>query len=201
MNSQEALNILRAIKDVSFATVDNEGNPQNRIIDVMGVENETLYFLTARGKDFYRELTESGKVAISGMNEKYQAVRFSGKVEKLENREEWINKMFEDNPSMEEIYPGNSRQILDAFCISKGKLEFFDLSKNPLHREYFAVGGEIPKKTGFLIHDDCIECGICKKKCPEQCISEGTPYIINQPGCLHCGLCFEKCPVDAIRRI
>lgn len=53
MNIKECLNILREIKDISFATVDENNHPQVRIIDVMLVENEKLYFCTARGKDFY----------------------------------------------------------------------------------------------------------------------------------------------------
>ena len=52
MNVQRCLEILREVKDVAFATVDEKGLPQIRIIDVMLVENEKLYFCTARGKDF-----------------------------------------------------------------------------------------------------------------------------------------------------
>ena len=44
MNAQKCLEILRKIKDVSFATVDEKGLPQVRIIDVMIVEDEKLYF-------------------------------------------------------------------------------------------------------------------------------------------------------------
>ena len=56
MNAQECLHILREIKDVSFATVDEKGFPQVRIIDVMLIENNKLYFCSARGKDFYKQL-------------------------------------------------------------------------------------------------------------------------------------------------
>ena len=38
MNAQDCLQILRQIKDVAFATVDENGLPQVRIIDVMLVE-------------------------------------------------------------------------------------------------------------------------------------------------------------------
>lgn len=53
MNAQDCLQILRQIKDVAFATVDENGLPQVRIIDVMLVEEGRLYFCTARGKDFF----------------------------------------------------------------------------------------------------------------------------------------------------
>lgn len=54
MNTQKCLEILRKVKDVAFATVDEFGMPQVRIIDVMIIEEEKLYFCTARGKDFYQ---------------------------------------------------------------------------------------------------------------------------------------------------
>jgi uncharacterized pyridoxamine 5'-phosphate oxidase family protein len=54
MNAQDCLQMLRDIKDVSFATADEKGLPHNRIIDVMIVEENRLVFCTGRGKDFYR---------------------------------------------------------------------------------------------------------------------------------------------------
>ena len=49
MNAEKCLRILREIKDVAFATVDESGKPQIRIIDIMLVDSEKLYFCTARG--------------------------------------------------------------------------------------------------------------------------------------------------------
>lgn len=92
MNAQKCLEILRKIKDVSFATVDEKGLPQVRIIDVIIVEDEKLYFCTARGKDFYKQLLNDHYVAISAMNEKYQMVRLSGIAEKLEDQTYWIDQ-------------------------------------------------------------------------------------------------------------
>ena len=94
MNAQKCLEILRKIKDVSFATVDEKGLPQVRIIDVMIVEDEKLYFCTARGKDFYKQLLNDHHVAISAMNEKYQMVGLSGIAEKLEDQTYWIDRIF-----------------------------------------------------------------------------------------------------------
>ena len=75
MTVQECLQILRDVKDVAFATVDEKGVPQVRIIDVMLAEDEKLYFCTARGKDFYRQFISSGRVAVTGLNREYQMVR------------------------------------------------------------------------------------------------------------------------------
>ena len=64
MNVQRCLEILREVKDVAFATVDEKGLPQIRIIDVMLVENEKLYFCTARGKDFYSRLSKTVRLPL-----------------------------------------------------------------------------------------------------------------------------------------
>ena len=98
MNAQKCLEILRKIKDVSFATVDEKGLPQVRIIDVMIVEDEKLYFCTARGKDFYKQLLYDHHVAISAMNEKYQMVRLSGIAEKLEDLPTAVLQRIRDQP-------------------------------------------------------------------------------------------------------
>ena len=56
MNAQKCLDMLREIRDVAFSTVSEDGIPQNRIIDVMIVEDEKLYFCTSRGKNFHKQL-------------------------------------------------------------------------------------------------------------------------------------------------
>lgn len=200
MTARECLQILREIKDAAFATTDEEGRPHNRIIDVMLVEDEKLYFCASRGKDFYRQLVNSGYTEITGLNREYQMVRLSGKAERLEDQKKWIDRIFEENPSMNDVYPGESRYILEPFCIQSGQVEFFDLGKTPIFRETFTIGNAEDKKKGFEITEKCIGCGKCKRNCPQQCIGEGKPFAIRQEHCLHCGLCFEGCPVQAVRR-
>lgn len=196
MTVQECLKILREVKDVAFATTDEAGHPQIRIIDIMLMKDDKLYFCTARGKNFYRQLMASGLVAITGMNKNYQMVRLNGRAEKLPDQKLWIDRIFEANPSMEAIYPNENRYILEPFCVEADEIEFFDVGKEPICREI--VCGNTEK--GFVIGEDCIGCGLCAQNCPQQCIREGTPYEIGQEHCLHCGLCWESCPVKAIRR-
>lgn len=195
MNAKRCLEILREIKDVAFATVDEKGFPQVRIIDVMIVENEKLYFCTARGKDFYRQLMANNQVAVTGMNKEYQMIRLTGKAKKLTEQKKWIDRIFDENPSMKAVYPNESRMILEAFCVEQGELEFFDLGKEPINREYFTIGKAKVHESGFIINDKCIQCGNCIKVCPQNCIKE---FTIEQNHCLHCGLCTEECPVNAI---
>lgn len=195
MNTKKCLEMLREIKDVAFATVDNQGLPQIRIIDIMLVDDDRLYFCTSRGKDFYAQLIKNGNVAITGMNKNYQMIRVSGKAQNLKDQKKWIDKIFDQNPSMNDVYPDKSRYILQPFSISQGEIEFFDLSKTPINRQTFALGNARVKFRGFEITDRCIQCGKCVKNCPQKCIEN---FVINQTHCLHCGLCFENCPQKAI---
>ncbi len=197
MNAQKCLEILREIKDVAFATVDENGFPQNRIIDVMVVEDEKLYFCTARGKDFYRQLMEHGQVAITGLNKEYQMVRLHGRAKRLDEHKKWIDRIFAENPSMNGVYPNDSRYILEAFCIDEGEIEYFDLGREPIVREYYGIGAKLPAEKGFAITQNCIKCGKCEHNCPQKCIED---FVIDQAHCLHCGLCFEECPVGAVKR-
>lgn len=197
MNHEPYLTMLRTIKSIAFATVDSLGNPQVRIIDVMLIENGNIYFLTARGKSFYHELISQKKVAVVGLSKDYQAIRISGQVKHVERF--WLDKMFDENPSMNEVYPNQTRNVLEAFCIDSGSGECFDLSEHPIKRTSFSFGGVAVQEHGYEILSKCITCGRCTQVCPQQCIKEGKPYQIIQENCLHCGACFEACPVEAIQ--
>lgn len=45
--------IVEKIHSAVFATVDSEGRPVTCAIDIMNYDENGLYFLTAKGKNFY----------------------------------------------------------------------------------------------------------------------------------------------------
>jgi uncharacterized pyridoxamine 5'-phosphate oxidase family protein len=189
------LQFLRAIKSVAFATVE-DGLPHARIIDVMLIENDKIYFTTARGKSFYRQLCNTSYVALVGMDANYKSIRISGSVKKAERS--FVDKIFIENPMMNDIYPGQTRDILEAFCIFKGVGEIFDLSESSPKRSRFTFGGCKEILPGYTIRDNCIACNECIDSCPENAISDDL--VINREACIDCGRCYEICPADAIQR-
>ena len=205
---KNALTYLQLLKNeihsAVFATVDADGLPEARVIDIMLVDTYGLYFLTARGKAFYRQLMAQKYVAISGMTSgkgslEKKAVSVRGKIQNIGSHR--LDEIFEENPYMKEIYPEQeSRKALEVFRLYEGLGEFFDLSTKPITRISFAIGKSQALSGGYTISTQCDGCGICAQLCPQKCIkSEGKFYQIIQENCLHCGLCAERCPAGAIK--
>ena len=196
--------IVNEIHTTIVATVDKDGLPVTAAIDMMDSDDNSLYFLTAKGKSFYDRLKDKNFLAFTAMKGKDTmsrvAVSIRGKVRELGN--EKIPKLFEKNKYMYEIYPtAESRQALTVFQIYEGSGEWFDLSKKPIERANFAFGNTIQEISGYFITDKCIGCNKCVEVCPQNCIiTDSVPYVIEQNHCLHCGNYFTVCPVGAVER-
>lgn len=198
------LRFLRAIRDVAFATVGTDGLPSVRIVDIMAVTDKRLYFLAPRGKNFHADVVREGFVALVGQTPDYRTCRLRGKAVRPEDgsaQHALVDALFELNPSMNLIYAGERRYICDVFYIEDGEGEYFDLGQRPIFRKSFTLGGAGANARAFLIEDSCIGCGICAEKCPELCITPGSPSVIDQSHCLRCGICQEACPVQAIAKL
>lgn len=199
------------IRECAFATIGSDGRPAIRIIDLMLHDSTSVYFLTARGKNFYRELTEQRFVAVTGQKD-YRMVSLRGFARQVDHA--LIDEMFEHNPDMAVLYPGETRHVLEPFQLYAGQGEYLDLTVRPAIHETFTFGRECESApdgsraasqpaNAYRVTDACTGCGSCFPVCPQDCIvfSADSPKArIEQNHCLRCGACAEACPQSAIER-
>lgn len=181
------------------ATIGRDGFPQTRMIDMMLWDREGVYFLTARGKEFYRQLMEQKFIAVSAGRDK-KAVSVRGRIRNIGS---WrLDEIFEKNVYMQEIYPEGTRDVLEVFQLYEALGEYFDISvPSRVVRERFTVGNLQEVPGGYEIDGKCVGCGKCQAVCPQKCIDiQKVPAVIDQNRCLHCGRCADRCPVKAIVR-
>ena len=203
MDIQTCIAKLGYVGVLNFATVDEDGAPQVRNISAIHYEGTDIYFLTARGKPFARQLLRDGRVQISGYTMYKETIRVSGRAEQVPETEQrkWRDVLYAEQPYLENVYPGETKNIDTMFVIRDYTIEYFCLSTRPITRAYFTVGHAALKPKGYRITGECIGCGTCQSVCPQNAIDEGTPFAIRQNNCLQCGNCFENCPAQAIERL
>lgn len=202
MDAKTCLEKLGYVGVLSFATVGEQGEPEIRCISAIHYEPDAIYFYTARGKDFCRELERDGRVQILGYTMYKEMIRLSGRAEPVpaEEQERWKDVIFQEQPYLANVYPGDTRSIGIIFVIREMSIEYFNLGVNPIFREVYSVNGGAARPKGYVITDQCVGCGTCQSVCPQGAIQAGAPYRIRQEHCLHCGNCFENCPVQAVVR-
>ena len=125
--------IVKEIHRTIVATVDDEGLPVTAAIDMMDSDEDSLYFLTAKGKGFYERLKKREFLALTAMKGEDTmtsvAVSIRGKVRELGY--EKIPELFEKNPYMYEIYPTEeSMHALTVFQIYEGTGECLTYRRN-----------------------------------------------------------------------
>lgn len=189
--------LVEDIHSATVATIGADGHPQTRVIDMMLWDEQGVYFLTAKGKAFYRQLMEQRYIALSATKDKI-SISLRGKIKNIGN--EKLDEIFEKNSYMKAIYPGETRSALEVFCLYEAEGEYFDIS-DPSHvtRDSFTVGAVAAVPSGYYVGDGCIGCKMCYSVCPQKCIDiMKKPVVIDQKRCLHCGRCAESCPKQVI---
>lgn len=200
MTGYECFKVLvEEIHSATVATIGKDGHPQTRVIDMMYYDEEGVYFLTAKGKAFYEQLAEQNYIAVSATKDK-KAVSLRGKVNNIGKKN--LDIMFEKNPYMKEIYPGDTRKALDVFCLYEAQGEYFDISvPSNVIRKSIIFGDAQEVQAGYYVGKDCIGCKLCYSVCPQKCIDIAKkPVVIEQNHCLHCGRCAEICPMQTIEK-
>ena len=162
--------IVEKIHSTVFATVDSEGRPVTCAIDIMDYDESGLYFLTAKGKNFYDRLKSNENIAFTAMKgeDTLSCVAVSVQGRAKEIGPDRLLDLFRKNSYMAKIYPDErSRSALTVFKIYEGTGEWFDLSKLPIERAGFSFGGAQEKETGYFVTDKCIGRTLCYSKCSQ----------------------------------
>ncbi|OOB76844.1 MAG: hypothetical protein BEN19_00460 [Epulopiscium sp. Nuni2H_MBin003] len=202
---------------LTFATINEKGEPETRIAHLRAYDEDGIYFMTMFTKEFYSQLKQVGKLSICGLNANTQirhdengfpifeggyAIRMTGDVQEvsIDEIKAKNNPIFDFCIKDQEIY-----NAMVVFCITAGYGDIFDYDfekisrKNKLERIYFSYGNANIKYKGLKIDTNkCISCGICKTKCSFLAIIEDSTYSINSHRCDECGDCYLNCPVGAI---
>ena len=176
MDAKTCLKKMELVGVLNVATVDENGNPQIRCISAVHYDEDSFYFFTARGKNVARELLSDGRVQILVYTRFKEMIRLSARAYPVaeEKQKAAIDTIFEEQPYLANLYPGDKRYVGICFEIKDGSIEYFNLGVNPIFRETYTIGNGIDLANGKA--------------------------TIRQQNCLHCGACFEKCPVNAIER-
>ena len=150
MTRNEYLKLLvEGIHSTTIATIGADGHPQTRVIDMMLYDERGVYFLTAKGKAFYAQLMEQGFIALSATKDKI-SISLRGKIGDIGS--EKLDEIFEKNPYMQAIYPGDTRSALDVFRLYEADGEYFDIS-DPAHivRDSFTIGKAAQETPGYYV--------------------------------------------------
>ncbi len=220
MEIKEIYEAFEKIGCLTFATINEIGEPETRIAHLRAYDEKGIYFMTMHTKSFYKQLKENGKISICGLcansNVDHDengfpifdigyAISMTGNVEEIsiEEIKSKNNDMFDFCIKDQEKY-----QAMVVFCIKSARGEMFDYDfekskrENKLERKYFAYNGGNIKYKGLKIEEaECIACGICKTKCSFLAIEqkESGKYEIDMTHCDECGDCYINCPVKAIK--
>lgn len=161
METEKYLKILvEDIHSTIVATLDSNNRPVTRCIDMMLYDQNGVYFLTATGKQFYQQLTEQKYVSLSGIKDK-RCISLSGKVKNI--GKEKLDEIFEKDPYMKDLYPGETRSALEVFWIYEADGKCLTVCPQKCI--------DVSKKPALIDQNGCLHCGNCVPVCPVHAIS------------------------------
>ena len=61
-------------------TATAQGRHQARVINIMRAEDDGMYIVTSKGKPFYKQLVDTGEIALAAMCPGCQPLKFTGRL-------------------------------------------------------------------------------------------------------------------------
>lgn len=131
----EMYRLLKEIGDLSFATVDENGNPRNRTMMVAFIEDGKIFFTTSRKKEVYRQLQNNPHVALNGNTPAGISLSICGKIA-LSDHPDDMKKIYEAEPFLHDLYKDHLEDLV-ALYIEHGEARIFDFSIIPPRTENY----------------------------------------------------------------
>lgn len=143
MELQDVLKILQDDVRVGiFATVDEEGKPHARPINIGLANEQGIFFMTSPKTHFYQQLQANPNLAITVLKQDdylIQVMRIEGLARPL-GREK-LEEVLQDNPFVKHVYPNESDiSTVQVFQVYTGQLFYHSLTQG--HRYVFPIGQE-----------------------------------------------------------
>ncbi|WP_372751832.1 pyridoxamine 5'-phosphate oxidase family protein [Labilibaculum sp.] len=141
---KDLLKILNQHKDIALATVNDQGCPKVRIFQIMQLNDNDLFFSTAKNKEVYFQLRENPKVELVSWHNNV-SIRIAGTAS-FDVPKETQEKIFENSKTLHEIYQTCDNPNLTFFRITIEWAKLLDLNATPPRREFFDRKDESSKE-------------------------------------------------------
>lgn len=129
---KKAFEFLKENRAVAFATVEG-GKPKIRVFEIMKQQENTLYFVTAPGKEVYKQLQENPNVEILAMKGNV-FVRIAGQVA-FDVDDTTAREIYAANPVLPRLY--KTYTDLVYFRLPVATLDYYDLTPTPPLQEHY----------------------------------------------------------------
>lgn len=129
---KKAFEFLNENRAVAFATVEG-GKPKIRVFEIMKQQENTLYFVTAPGKEVYKQLQENPNVEILAMKGNV-FVRIAGQVV-FDVDDTTAREIYAANPVLPRLY--KTYTDLVYFRLPVATLDYYDLTPTPPLQEHY----------------------------------------------------------------
>lgn len=129
---KKAFEFLKENRAVAFATVEG-GKPKIRVFEIMKQQENTLYFVTAQGKEVYKQLQENPNVEILAMKGNV-FVRIAGQVV-FDVDDTTAREIYAANPVLPRLY--KTYTDLVYFRLPVATLDYYDLTPTPPLQEHY----------------------------------------------------------------
>lgn len=129
---KKTFEFLKENRAVAFATVEG-GKPKIRVFEIMKQQENTLYFVTAPGKEVYKQLQENPNVEILAMKGNV-FVRIAGQVV-FDVDDTTAREIYAANPVLPRLY--KTYTDLVYFRLPVATLDYYDLTPTPPLQEHY----------------------------------------------------------------